>query len=53
MGYLRTKIFTCVVVNFSAGRIRIQFLISGFNVSFITSHFRQSGLICCSHIVED
>ena len=30
MGYLRIKIFTCVVVNFSAGRNRMQFLISGF-----------------------
>ena len=53
MGYLRTKIFTCVVVNFSAGRNRIQFLKSGFNMSLMASFFRQSGLSCCSHIVED
>ena len=44
MGYLRTKIFICVVVNFSAGRNRIQFLISGFNMSLMASYFRQACL---------
>ena len=53
MAYLRIKIFTCVVVNFSAGRNRIQFLISEFNMSLMANYFRQSGLLCCSHIVED
>ena len=53
MGYLRTNIFTCGVVNFSAGRNRIQFLISGFNMSLMASYFRQLDLSCCSHIAED
>ena len=53
MGYLRTKIFNSVVVNLSVGRNRTKFLISGFNVSLMASYFRQSGLSCCSHIVED
>ena len=50
-GYLHSKVFTRVVVNLSAGRNRIQFLISGFNVSLMASNFRQSSLSCCPHIV--
>ena len=50
-GYLHSKVFTCVVVNLSASRNRMHFLISGFNVSLMASYFRQSGLSCCPHIV--